>query len=83
MWYVVVDKIIGRYDYIDLATRLNYRGIEDRVEYSEGGWQDNNLKIVLPHLRFEFEDDALAYVISYGGKVVNDIPVSVSFHKVK
>lgn len=78
MWYVTVPRINGRYTLIELAQRLQIRGIEDRVEYSDGGWQDHMLHTVLPHLRFEFEDDALAYILTFGGEISREIPIRLT-----
>jgi hypothetical protein len=75
IWYVQIPKINGRTEFDELVKKLNIRGFEDRVEYHSGGWVDNELGTLYPHLRFQHEDDALAYVLAYGGEVSKMVPV--------
>lgn len=72
--YVRIKRLNGRFDFVRLADELQRKGFEDRVEYHQGGWMDHMVKHVLPHLKFEEHDDALAYVLAYGGKVSDKIP---------
>ena len=72
--YVQVSKINGRYEFSNLAYRLKRLGFLDTVLYNEGGWQDISYEIVLPHLKFEDEQDATAYVLAFGGKVSKTVP---------
>jgi hypothetical protein len=74
MFYVVIPRINGRQDMLNIATTLDERGYEGRVEYNEGGWMDRELETVLPHLRFNDEQDAIAYVLTYGGMVSKTLP---------
>lgn len=78
MWYVAIDRINGRYRFAELADKLRIRGFEERVEYSEGGWQDYMMHTVQPHLKFENEDDALAYVLAFGGEISKEIPIRLT-----
>lgn len=78
MWYVEVERISGRYKFVEIVEKLNIRGFEDRVEYSEGGWQDMMLHTVSPHLRFSCEDDALAYVLAFGGEITKELPIRLT-----
>lgn len=74
MYYIAIDKINGRQEFFNLAADLDVRGYDDRVEYFGGGWDDMEISTVLPHLRFLREDDALAYVLTYGGHIVTEVP---------
>lgn len=73
MLYVVIKYINGRHELSNLAKLFNDRGYGDTVLYNSGGWKDN-LKVVQPHLMFENESDATAYVLSYGGIISKEIP---------
>jgi hypothetical protein len=77
-WYVKIPKINGRINFVLLAEQLGIRGFDDRVEYHEGGWEDNVLETTLPHLKFEFEDDAIAYILAYGGEISKTVPIVVT-----
>lgn len=74
-WYVEIPKINGRFEFVDLVEKLNIKGFEDRVEYYSGGWADDMLETTQPHLKFENEDDALAYILAYGGAISRTVPV--------
>lgn len=76
--YVAIERINGRYDFVELVSKLQMRGFEDRVEYSEGGWQDYMMHTVQPHLKFDNEDDALAYVLAFGGEISKEIPIRLT-----
>ncbi len=75
-WYVAVDRINGRRNFHQLISTLGPRGFGDRVEYSAGGWVDTQPSTVLPHLKFECEDDAIAYSLAFGGKVEKHLPTT-------
>jgi hypothetical protein len=77
MWYVQVDRL-SRNNFIDLVEKLQIRGFEDRVEYSEGGWQDYMMHTVQPHLKFDNEDDALSYVLAFGGEISKELPIRLT-----
>ena len=72
-WFIVVKPINGRNNFYNLISKIesNYG---DRVEYHSGGWSDDNMAAVMPHLKFEFEDDAIAYSLTYGGIPQRTIP---------
>ena len=72
--YVKIKRLNGRNDFLRLAWELQRKGFEDRVEYHQGGWEDKVVPKVAPHLKFENHDDALAYVLAYGGEVSKEIP---------
>ena len=74
-WYVVIPPLNGRVGFVDLAEDLLNKGFEDRVEYFSGGWIDNMVTAVYPHLKFENEDDAIAYVLACGGTVTTKLPI--------
>lgn len=75
MWYVPIKRIKGMHDYCALIDHLNSHGFADRVEYHPGGWDDCSTLTMLPHLKFEASDDAIAYVLAFGGTVHKDLPV--------
>jgi len=72
--YVQIKRLNGRHDFARLAIELQLKGFEDRVEYHQGGWEDKVVPKVAPHLKFEYHDDALAYVLAYGGEVSKEVP---------
>lgn len=75
MYYICIDSINGRKDFFDLATKLFDRGYDDRVEYCAGYVDDDTGEFIRSHLRFLDDNDALAYVISYGGEILTQVPV--------
>jgi hypothetical protein len=75
-WYIAVDRINGRYNFYDLISRISPNGFGDRVEYSDGGWVDHIPSTVLPHLKFDYEDDAIAYSLAFGGKIITYLPTT-------
>ena len=68
-YYVRIKRFNGRNDFYQLAKTLNEHGYVDRVEYFPGGWNDHMISNAAPHLRFNDEDDAVAYCLTYGGTV--------------
>jgi len=72
--YIKIKRLNGRNDFAELALQLQSKGFEDRVEYHQGGWDDKRVYIIAPHLKFDYHDDALAYVLAYGGEVSMIIP---------
>lgn len=72
--YVQIKKLNGRSDLSKLAGQLKRLGFDDSVEYNEGGWQDISVHTVLPHLKFENEQDATAYILAFGGVVRKTVP---------
>ena len=74
MFYVAIPRINGRNDMLELAKKLEGHGYGDNVEYNMGGWMDREINTVLPHLKFDEEQDAIAYVLTYGGAVSRSLP---------
>lgn len=74
MFYVRTERINGRFRLALLCAELRSKGFGERVEYNEGGWHDNSLKLVAPHLRFKNGDDAMAYALSVGQAVLKTLP---------
>lgn len=74
-WYVEIPAVNGRHEFLQLIVRLDERGFGDRVDYCQGGWFDTTPDSVQPHLKFENADDALAYVLAYGGELTKTIPI--------
>jgi hypothetical protein len=72
-YYVAVPPLTQKMKYL-LATVLEERGYID-VEYHNGGWEDKATGTVLPHLRFDKQEDAAVYVLSFGGIVRKTVPL--------
>ena len=77
-YYVNIKKLNGRNDYYELATQLFERGYEDRVEYNCGYGPLGDGMYVDPHLKFNNEQDALAYILTYGGIICTELPTYMS-----
>lgn len=75
-WYIAIKRINGRHDLAFMAERTNQNGFGDRIEYSDGGWVDHEPGTVLPHLKFDYEDDAIAYSLAFGGEIVTHLPTT-------
>lgn len=73
-WYVAIPRVNGRINFFIMADMLRSKGFGDRVEYHEPGWMDLSPNRVLPHLKFEYEDDAIAYVLTFGGEMKESVP---------
>mgnify|MGYP003657946187 CR=1 FL=1 len=73
-FYIKIKALNGRQGFFELSEKLNIKGFEDRVEYYAGDWEDNDVYASWPHLKFEHEDDALAYILAYGGEIRNTVP---------
>lgn len=78
-WYVPIQRLNGRSEFLNLVEKLNVNGFGDRVEYYPGGWADNIVQLSTPHLKFENEDDALAYVLAFGGELSRTVPVNANY----
>jgi hypothetical protein len=74
-YYVRVPKIAGRKHLVLFSEKLSNAEFGDRIEYHDGGWMDNSVEAVFPHFKFEFEDDALAFVLAHGGEIAKVLPV--------
>ena len=74
-WYVALEGVNGRYNFYQLVHKLHERGYTDKVEYFQGGWMDREVGTVKSHLKFEDEQDALAYALATGGKVSREVPL--------
>jgi len=72
-FYVRVRKLNGRSDHAKLGSWLNQSGVVE-VDYHDGGWYDNIVANIAPHLKFELESDAIAYVLAHGGEVNRQVP---------
>lgn len=72
--YVRIKKLNGRQDHANLGLWLNQSGVVE-VDYFEGGWVDSILPVVAPHLKFDIEEDAMAYVLAHGGEISKTLPV--------
>lgn len=76
-YFVRIKRMNGRNDFYELAKTLNEHGYGDRVQYSPGGWNDNMISNAAPHLKFEHEDDAVAYCLTYGCTMSTSIPYDI------
>lgn len=70
---------LSREGLIRLAEDLNAKGFDERAEYYSGGWVDASVCSVAPHLKFEHEADAIAYVLAYGGEICKEIPAVIGW----
>ena len=75
-FYVKIERLNGRNDHAILGAWLNQSGVGE-VDYYEGGWSDQQRYNIRPHLRFEREDDAIAYVLAHGGEISKTLPEMV------
>lgn len=71
--YVRIRKLNGRQDHADLGSWLNQSGVCE-VDYFEGGWGDTSMNNIAPHLKFEREEDAMAWVLAHGGEISKTLP---------
>jgi hypothetical protein len=72
-FYVKIKRLNGRKDHAVLAAWLIQSGVVE-VDYHEGGWADQFVYNLHPHLKFEREEDAVAYILANGGSYSMDIP---------
>ncbi len=77
-YYVRIKKLNGRIGHIALAEWVNSSGVGE-VDYNEGGWADTMIHNVAPHLRFDREGDAIAYILAHGGEVLKKIPEDIFY----
>ncbi len=75
-FYVKIKRLNGRSDHADLGAWLNQSGVIE-VEYHEGGWADRSVYNLHPHLKFEREEDAAAFVLAHGGCITKSVPEMV------
>ena len=73
--YVSIPRLNGRGDFFNLSISLHRLGIE--AEYNPGGWNDRLLGTVVPHLRFELDEDATAFAMYTGRLVHSEIPTNI------
>jgi len=76
-YYIHINKLNGRSDFAKLAEKLYDRGYDDKVEYHPGGQIGDTIDWVSPHLKFVEEQDALAYVLAYGGTILRELPTYI------
>jgi len=72
-FYVKIRRLNGRQDHALLGEWLNQSGVIE-VDYHEGGWADQCINNIHPHLKFEKEEDAMAWVLAHGGNYTTRIP---------
>ncbi len=72
-YYVTVSDMMTRSWRQQMTIWVEQSGAID-AEYHPGGWEDNVVAYVKPHLRFACEEDALTYVLTYGGECSATIP---------
>lgn len=72
MFYVTVNVAPGMRLKVAVWAEQAGAGL---VELCYGGWADKTPHTVLPHLKFENEVDAMAYILAHGGEYSNTIPV--------
>jgi hypothetical protein len=74
-YYVKIERLT-RYDRVFLGLWLQESGVKE-VDYHEGGWADQCIYNVHPHLKFEQQGDAIAYILKHGGEITQKIPEKV------
>lgn len=74
-FYVTISRLTSK-ELISLAEWRLQSGVET-MDYASGGWTDQLIKNVIPHLRFDREGDAIAYVLAHGGSYSTTIPQEV------
>lgn len=77
MYYIRIDRLNGMKDYLSLAENLYDRGYSDSAEYFPGGWTDNVVNNIAPHLKFDNIEDATAFSLTFGGEVSTEVPCIV------
>ena len=75
MSFYVRATIIGRLDYLRLAAWLEQSGIGE-AEVIPGGWTDYSIETIAPHIKFDLEEDAMAYILSHGGEYSKTVPLT-------
>lgn len=66
-------QINGRLQRHMLGYWLEQSGIKE-VDYFDGGWMDGVVESVHPHLKFENEEDATAFILVHGGICSKELP---------
>ena len=74
MPFYVEAKINGRCAFYEFARWCQERNITD-AEYFSGGWMDKQIDTVLPHVKFEKSEDAVAFALSSGLRASSTLPV--------
>jgi hypothetical protein len=72
-FYVKIRRLNGRQDHSLLGEWLNQSGVIE-VDYHQGGWADQCVYNLHPHLKFEREEDAMAWVLAHGGFYTTKVP---------
>ena len=72
--YVKIDSHLSQHELVQLAEKLINKGFSGSIEYFSGGWTDSSVSNIAPHLKFNSEDEALIYVLTYGGEMSRDVP---------
>lgn len=73
-FYVTLKgKVNGRNSLMEYYKFISERGLEN-VQYTNGGWVDQNIFTMLPHFKFEIEEDALAFALATGGELSRGVP---------
>ena len=74
MSFYIRANIIGRYEHFRFAQWIEQSGIGE-AEYFQGGWCDFSIDHIAPHIKFEREEDAMAYVLTHGGEYSKSMPL--------
>jgi hypothetical protein len=74
-YFVIIPKVMGRIEHFALADRLIQLGLIGEAEYNAGGWTDDEIFTVKPHLKFENEADAIVFALAEGKTVHHSLPV--------
>jgi hypothetical protein len=72
-YYVKTDKLTKK-ALVKYAEWFHNCGF-DTVEYNDGGWADQMIRNVAPHLRFNSQQDATTFILANGGQYSEEIPM--------
>jgi hypothetical protein len=75
-FYVKIKRLNGRRGHVILGEWLNHSGVVE-VDYHDGGWSDQCVHNLHPHLKFESEEDAIAWVLAHGGSYTTKVPEDI------
>lgn len=71
--YVRVEAGLGRTWFLKIAEWAEVSGC-GYVEHHSGGWLDDVVHLCEPHLRFDRREDALSYILVFGGTYTTTPP---------
>jgi hypothetical protein len=73
-YYVKIPRLNGRKDHAELGKWLLQSGAIE-VDYFSGGWNDRDTDLVHSHLKFEIEQDAIAFSLAHCCQISKSVPI--------